>query len=67
MANLDDVLENLTPAQREDFLTRTLDGMIKRYEATPLRKATGAEKKRFQTDLNALKETLTRYQGSRES
>ncbi len=67
MSQLDDVLENVTPAQREAFLARSLEGMIKRYEATPPRFATGAEKERFQTDLSAHKETLTRYRRSRES
>jgi hypothetical protein len=66
MSQLDDVLENVTPAQRETFLTKSLEGMIKRYEATPPRFATSAEK-RFQTDLSAHKETLARYRRSRES
>ena len=67
MAQLDNVLENVAPAQREAFLTKSLEGMIKRYEATPPHFATGAEKERFQTDLSALKETLTRHQRSHES
>jgi hypothetical protein len=47
MTQLDGVLENVTPAQRESFLTKSLEGMIKRYETTPPRFATGAEKERF--------------------
>ena len=67
LSQLDDVLENVTPAQRESFLAKSLEGMIKRYEATSPRFATGAEKERFQTDLSAFKETLSRSRRSRES
>jgi hypothetical protein len=67
MGQLDAVLENLTLAQRRAFLARTLEGMIKRYEATPPQCATRAERRLFQAELDGLKETLTRHQRSRES
>ena len=61
------MLENLTLAQRGDFLARALEGMIKRYERTPPHCATKAEGRLFQAELDALKETLTRHQRLRES
>ena len=64
---LDAVLENLTLAQRGDFLARALEGMINRYERTPPHCATSAERRLFQAELDALKETLTRHQRLRES
>jgi hypothetical protein len=50
MTQLDDVLENVTPAQRESLLTKSLEGMIKRYETTPPRFATGDGPERAQGD-----------------
>ena len=67
MGELDAVLENLSLAQHGAFLTRTLEGMIKRYEATPSQCATRAERRLFQAELNTLKETLTQHQRLRES